>query len=230
MRACTVCGTENDDLAVVCSSCKSFLQAKVDNLNLFETLWGLMESPRTTFRKIALARHKNYAVLLSSLLGISLAYTLFWFRTMGPSFASLATLVGAGILLGPFLGVAFVFLFAGLMHRLAKIVGGNGTFRNTYAVASYAGAPIVYSLVFVFPIEIAIFGMYFFANNPPPLVISPVIYLVLLGMSFATFLWSLVLLIEGTIVAHQLSRGRAVLLSLLMMVLTGLVAFGLRYL
>lgn len=229
MRACTVCGTENNDLAVVCTSCKGFLQSKVDNLNLFETLWGLMESPRTTFRRIALARHKNYAVLLSSLLGVALLYTFFWYRTMGPSFTNLATLVGAGILVGPPCGVLFVLLFAGIMHRLALFVGGNGTFRNTYAVASYAGAPIVYSLVFVFPIEIAIFGMYFFANNPPPLVISPVIYLVLLGMSFATFLWSLVLLTEGTIVAHQLSRGRAIMLSVLMMGLTGLVAIGLRY-
>jgi hypothetical protein len=96
-------------------------------------------------------------------------------------------------------------------------------------VASYAGAAIVYSLVFVFPIEIAIFGMYFFANNPPPLVISPVIYLLLLGMSGASFLWSLALLVEGTIVAHQLSRGRAIILAVLMMVLTGFVAFGLRY-
>lgn len=229
MRSCTVCGAENEDLAVVCTSCKSFLQSKVDNLNLFETLWGLMENPRATFRRIALARHKNYAILLNCLLGVTLLYTFFWYRTMGPSFSSLATLISTGIVLGPPVGVLFVLLFAGIMHRLARLVGGNGSFRNTYAVASYAGAAIVYSLVFVFPIEIAIFGMYFFANNPPPLVISPVIYLLLLGMSGASFLWSLALLVEGTVVAHQLSRGRAVILSILMMALTGLVAFALRY-
>jgi len=229
MIACTVCGTRNDDLAVICSSCKSFLQTKIDNLNLFETLWGLMEAPRRTFRKIALARHKNYAVLLSSLLGIAMVYTLLWYKTMGPRFSDLAMLVGAGLIAGPPLGVLFVVLFSAVMQRMGHLLGGHGTFRNMYAVAAYASAPIGYSLVFVFPVEIAIFGMYFFANNPPPLVINPVVYLLLIGFDVAAFVWSSILLIEGTIVAHELSRGRAVILTLIMMGLLAAAAFGVRF-
>ncbi|HXX64954.1 MAG TPA: Yip1 family protein, partial [Bacteroidota bacterium] len=161
MISCSVCGAENDPLAVVCKSCKSFLQAKVDNLNLFETLWGLMESPGATFRRIALARHKNYVIFLSSLLGISVVYAAFWYMNLGVKFSNLAILVGGGLLIGPIVGQLFTLVFCLLMHRIGRLLGGSGSFRNMHAVTAYSSSPIAYSLVFVFPIEIAIFGIYF---------------------------------------------------------------------
>ena len=60
MITCSICGVQNDELAVLCSSCKSYLQSKVDSLNLFATIWQLIENPRAAFKKIVLARHKNY--------------------------------------------------------------------------------------------------------------------------------------------------------------------------
>ena len=80
----------------------------------------------------------------------------------------------------------------------------------------YASVPIVYSLVLVFPIEIAIFGPYFFSDNPPPLVIDPVAYIVLLGFDGAAVLWSLALLIEGTVVVNGFSRVKAAILAAIM--------------
>ena len=228
MISCSVCGAENDPLAVVCKSCKSFLQAKVDNLNLFETLWGLMESPGATFRRIALARHKNYVIFLSSLLGISVVYAAFWYMNLGVKFSNLAILVGGGLLIGPIVGQLFTLVFCLLMHRIGRLLGGSGSFRNMHAVTAYSSSPIAYSLVFVFPIEIAIFGIYFFANNPPPLVINPVAYVVLLGLDGAAVLWSWLLLIEGTIVANGFGRGKAVALSVIMLVVAALAAYGIR--
>ena len=83
MITCRVCGTENDDLAVVCRSCKSFVQGKVDTLNLFETMWGLLEAPSRTFKKIAIARTKNYILPLSALCGVAAAYAAFWAYQIG---------------------------------------------------------------------------------------------------------------------------------------------------
>ena len=230
MISCTVCGAQNDNLAVVCVACKSFLQTKVDNLNLFETLWGLLESPRGTFRRIALARHKNYSLLLSSFLGMGIIYTVFWYKNLGEKFSNLATLVGAGLIAGPFAGLLFVLVFSVLIHRIGRFLGGTGTFRNMHAVTAYASAPIVYAVIFVFPIEIAIFGTYFFGNNPPPLVINPVIYLVLIGFDLVAIVWSWVLLIEGTVVANGLSRGKAFRLTAVMMGMTALAAWGISLL
>ena len=100
MIRCSVCGHENDDLSVVCVACKSFLQAKVDTLDLFQTAWILIVSPRRAFKRIVISRHKNYGVLLTSLLGIAIAFTVFWFKNLGGHFSSLIALLGAGLILG----------------------------------------------------------------------------------------------------------------------------------
>jgi len=229
MIACTVCGAQNDDFAVVCASCKSFLQTKVDNLNLFETLWALMESPRAAFRRIALARNKNYVILLGSLLGIATVYAVIWLRTMGPQFPNLALLVGAGVLAGPPAGILLVLILSLVVHRTGRLLGGRGTFRNVRAVVTYAAVPVVYSLVLVFPAEIALFGTYFFSNNPPPLVINPVAYVVLLALDGAAVLWSLALLVEATGVVNGFGRWRAVIVACTVICLTSLAAFGIRH-
>jgi hypothetical protein len=204
MLRCSVCGAESDDLTVVCPSCKSFLQAKVDALNLFETAWGLMESPRATFRRIVLSRHKNYVVFLSALIGIALAFSWMWFKTLGPRFSDLATLVGTGIGLGIPLGIAAIVLLAALMRGTTRLVGGKGSYRSLFAVAAYAFLPVVFSLILVLPLELALFGIYFFDKNPPPFVINPVAYVVLLGFDCAAALWSVSLLAKGVSVATGL--------------------------
>lgn len=56
MINCPVCYSDNDELEIVCKSCRGFLQTKVDNINLFETLWGLIENPSKTFKNIAIAK------------------------------------------------------------------------------------------------------------------------------------------------------------------------------
>lgn len=228
MITCTVCGAQNDALAVICRSCKSFLQTKVDNLNLFETLWGLMETPGATFRRIALARHKNYTVLLCSLFGCALFFGAVWYRSMGGSFANLAMLVLSGAVAGPPLGTAFVVVVALLIRAAGKMLGGKGTFKNVFAATAYAASPVVYSLVLVFPIEIAIFGNYFFGNNPPPSVINPALYYVLIGLDGVAVLWSLVLLAAGVAVALGIPRAKGMVLAGGVAGLLGVAAYALR--
>src|SRR6059036_2490374 len=109
MITCSVCGQQNNELAVLCTSCQSYLQSKVENLNLFETIWQLIESPRSAFKRIVLAKHKNYVFVLSSLLGISMAFAMFWLKNLGPQFTNLPTLIGSGGFLGVPLGLTFVF-------------------------------------------------------------------------------------------------------------------------
>ncbi|HXX63872.1 MAG TPA: YIP1 family protein, partial [Bacteroidota bacterium] len=143
-------------------------------------------------------------------------------------FSNLAIIVGGGLLIGPIVGQLLTLLFSLLMHRIGRLLGGSGSFRNMHAVTAYSSSPIAYSLVFVFPVEIAIFGIYFFANNPPPLVINPVAYVVLLGLDGVAVLWSWLLFIEGTIVANGFGRGKAVALSVIMLVVAALAAYGIR--
>jgi len=230
MIRCPVCGHENGDFETVCASCKSYLQSKVDTLDLFSSIWGLIHSPRAAFRRIVLSRHKNYVVLLTALLGMAILYSVLWFRNMGRLFSNLFTVLLSGVVAGPPVGLAFAALFTIVMVRLGHLLGGKTTFRGMYAVVAYASVPILLTLVFVFPVEVAIFGLYLFDNNPPPLVINPVLYITLLGLDGLGVLWAWLLLIEGSIIANGFSRGRSVMLALGVFLLTACGAVAVRFL
>jgi len=113
---------------------------------------------------------------------------------------------------------------------VARMLGGSPSLRNMIAVVAYAGMPVVLALVFVVPVEIAVFGRYFFDNNPPPLVISPVIYVVLIGLHGAAWFWSWLLLVEGTVVAGTLGRLKSALAGLAIAGVTGCAAYVSRFL
>lgn len=221
MITCPVCGTSNDDLATTCVTCRGFVQAKVDTLNLFETMWRLMESPRRAFRQIVLARHKNYVLLLSSLLGVCVVFAFVWFRSLGAYFPNLFALLGLGLVAGPPVGIVFVLVASYLLQILARPLGGRGTARNMFSVIAYASIPVILTLGLVFPVEMAVFGQDFFGRNPPPLVINPVAYIVLLSLDGLAVVWSAFLLSEGITVGSGVVRSRSLVLTGVAIALAG---------
>jgi len=230
MITCSVCGQQNDDLEVLCVSCRSYLQSKVDNLNLFETVWQLVENPRAAFKKIVLARHKNYVFVLSPLLGISSAFAFFWLMNLGNRFANLLVLTGAGALLGIPLGVAFVLLVGAVVSNAIRLLGGKGSQKNSRAVVAYAGMPVVLSLVAIFPLEVAIFGIDFFGTNPPPLVIDPFAYVGLLAFDALAALWSVLLLYKGVNVLSGFGNVKTFAVTLVVPLLLAVFLFGIKVL
>jgi hypothetical protein len=223
MKLCPICGAENDEFAFVCVSCKGFIQSKVDTLDLFHTIWSLFESPSATFRRIGLARVKNYVIPLAIGFGLALVYLLFWNANLGAVSRQLTTILGLGLLVGPFLGILLLALLAFAFARLAPRMKGKITFRNAFAVLAYAAVPVVLTLVVVFPIELGIFGIYLFDNNPPPIVYNPAAYLVLVGIDGLAAVWSLVLVGIGMRAVAGVSR----LWSMVMVVLCAAVIGGL---
>jgi len=79
MITCPVCGTRNHHLTIVCGSCGGFIQGRVENLDLFSTIWKLIERPRAAFLSISLSRYKNYSTIVPSVAGIGLVFAFFWF-------------------------------------------------------------------------------------------------------------------------------------------------------
>lgn len=216
---CSVCGAENSGLSLICDSCKSFLQSKVDTLDFFSTLRALIEAPQSTFRQIARATHKNYVLLLGSLFGVAWIFALFWLTGVTDRTSELLFfLLLRGAVVGPFLGVAGILLMSTLALVVGRSLGGGATFRNTFAVLSYSTAPIVMSLCFAFPVKIAVFGRDFFGMNPPPMVVHPSIYKLLIGFDILTLLWSILLLIEGISVSNEISRVRGFVIVLAVLV------------
>ncbi len=123
-------------------------------------------------------------------------------------------------------GIILVLLFAWVLMMLGRLAGGKASFRNMRAVTAYAFVPVIASLVCIFPLEMAIFGRYFFDANPPPMVMNPLVYLALLGFDAAAVLWSFVLLVIGTEVAAGIHRVRSIVVCLAVPALVALLIFG----
>lgn len=217
MIRCPVCSHENDDFAITCTQCKGFLQNRVPNLNFFETVWGILESPRKTFRTIALAEHKNYSLVLFSLFGISLSFTLIWYLKLGERFTTLLDLIITALLIGPGVGLAACALILLPFVLFVRLMGGKATVRTSLGMLAYSLTPIVLSLFFVLPIELLTFGMYLFTSNPHPYVLKPVSYVVLVGFDAVVVVWSMVLMVVGGVVTHGLSLVKSIATVVLML-------------
>jgi hypothetical protein len=222
MIICTVCGESNEDLAITCTKCHSFLQAKVDTVDLFATIWGLIESPGRTLRKIVLAKHKNYAIVLLMLLGIAMTLALVSYLELGRKLPY-GVLIGIGVAAGAPLGIVFGFVASSLVKAIARILGGKGSQRNLRSILAFAAVPIIFLLVIVYPLQFGIFGKFLFDHNPPPWVYEPTIYYILLTLSGLALLWAIVLYGMGVAIACSFTKWKGMIAAL---ILTGLVVGG----
>ncbi len=210
MMQCPVCQAPNEEFAIICRSCGGYLQNRVPNLDLFETMWSVFESPVKAFRRIGLAEHKNYAILLYGVFGIACAFVLLWLFRWGEFFDSLLTLIAWGTVIGAVLGVVLHPIAAGTHWIVTKALGSRRGYREALGVTAYALSPVVLSVVLILPIELLTFGIYLFTSNPHPYALNPVSYVVLTGLDGAAGIWSIALLTIGTRIAHSLTIGRAV--------------------
>jgi hypothetical protein len=224
MIICSVCQTENDQFASICKKCGGFLQNRIPNLDLFDVLWKIIETPRNAFRLIIRAEHKNYALFLYTLSGIAVTFAGFWHFKLGNRFENILLIIFPAILIGLLIGIALCPIASSLHWGLSNILGNKSSFRNSLGITSYSLLPIVLSLLFVLPIELLTFGMYFFTFNPPPITIKPISYMLLIGLDVALAVWSWVLLIIGTTVGGQISLWKSILISA---IVYGLLAVGL---
>ena len=228
MITCSVCQTENDEFSIVCKKCGGFLQNRVPNLDLFEVLWKMIESPRNAFRKIILADHKNYALFLYSLTGIAITFAGFSYFKLGDRIENILLIIFLGILIGIPFGLVLCPIVTSLHWCLTKLLGTRASFRNSLGITSYSLTPVIISMVVVLPVELLTFGMYFFTFNPPPITIKPISYLLLIGLDVVLTIWAWFLMVIGTNVGNQISVWKSILVSSLVygFILWGIVMWG----
>jgi hypothetical protein len=109
---------------------------------------------------------------------------------------------------GPFIGIGLLFVMSVVLQRATRMFGGHATRRNLWAALSYATMPMAFSLVFIVPLQLAIFGLVFFGTNPPPSFVRPTEYYLLLGLKGAAVLWTLFLMVQATMSANGFERNR----------------------
>ena len=225
MLNCPVCQAENDQYATVCTKCGGFLQNRIPNLDLFDIVWKIIESPRKAFHVITLAEHKNYALFLYVLTGITATFAGFWYFALGDRIGNILVIIFLATLIGVPVGILLCPLTSLVHWGMVKILGKNASIRTSLGTTSYALVPIIMSLILIMPIELLTFGSYLFTLNPPPITIKPVSYIVLLGLDGLLLGWSFLLQIIGTSIGSQLSLWKSILVSL---VVYGVMVYGLK--
>lgn len=228
MIHCPVCNAPNHHLRVTCSACGSFIQQKVDNINLFEMLWKMIETPQKAFRSVALSKHKNYALSIGAGSGFGIAFFFFWIMKVGEFTDQFINILIAGLAIGPPLGVVFLLVSTIIEKIIFRIGGEKASFRDMFAITAYSFTPLMYSAIFILPLELITFGIYLFTRSPGVLQIKPISAIFLFGLDGVCVLWTVILNIIGMKMLYQSNWMKTILLVLLsLIVMTGLILFAL---
>lgn len=188
-------------------------------------VWMLVEYPGKALKKIVLAEHKNYVLMIATFFGISVGFGLYWFAQAGNNYENIAHLILAASATGLVLGIPLFLMMSGMAYALMSLLGGKGSWRNTYAVVGWGLFPFTFASAVVLPIELAAFGLLFFSNNPHPFEVKPAVYAVLIGMDGLLALWSFVVGAKGLSLAHGVGLGKSIAVLLVVAALSLTVLF-----
>ncbi|MEW6060547.1 MAG: Yip1 family protein [Bacteroidota bacterium] len=191
-------------------------------LDFFATLWLIVETPTDAFKKIILAEHKNYVLFLGMFLGIASAFALMWAKKSGDNFDNLFPVLLVGTFLGLSICIPLFYLLTGVVYGLSKVFGGKGNFRETYGVIGWSLVPIMLSVVFILPLELATLGLLMFSTNPNAYEVKPMVTSVLLGLDGLFAAWSILLAAIGVAMSHRIN---IVLGGLIVLVGSSVVAY-----
>jgi hypothetical protein len=124
---------------------------------------------------------------------------------------------------GSFYALAVYFLGGGLLFGSARRFGSLGSYRRARHVLALSTAPLVLSLVTLWPIRIAIYGEWFFRTGGSDYGTGDRIFNVLVAGVFA---WCAVLLLIGIRAVHGWSWGRSLATFGLAALLPALIVIG----
>jgi len=195
---CNNCKKENAFYLLICSNCNSFLRSKIPNIDLWETIGKLVESPLQAFNKIIQAENKNFVVTLMIIVCVKLSIvTMITYNAFYSVNGIPITFLNA-ILLGGVPSIVLLLFFSLIITFSNKLFGIENRFKDNFAIYIFSFIPLIGGMVVLTPIQFALFGEYWFTFNPSPLIMKPTPSLILLIIEGLQFLWSCVLFIVGT--------------------------------
>ena len=108
-------------------------------------------------------------------------------------------------LVGSIQGFFSYFVIGWFLHRGAKALGSQGTYRRARNVLAFAAAPIALSLV-LWPVKLALYGGDWFRTGGRDTGLAGAVFDLL---TYAFFAWALVLLVVGVRSVHGWTWARA---------------------
>lgn len=227
-QQCLVCNHMNDVLALTCEHCGAFLRDRVPGVNLFSTLYGLLLSPKETLLRIARSEQKNYTVTLFAFTGPSMAIYIFMIGYIGISEIPFPTLLFATYIIGPVVGIAFLFITMSVMRSISRSWTARPSRSMSAVILAYACSPLCVMSLIIVPIQLGIFGSGMLSTNPTPYSYKPLEFWSLAGFHLLSITIAIMLAVKGfelfqPKLSHRvLAVGGSFLFLALLIVLSGL--------
>jgi hypothetical protein len=190
---CSNCSDENPPYAYTCKNCNSFLRERVFNIDLWNVIGLMIEAPKKAFELIIFSEHKNYITFLLIFIAIKLLIntrfiSLISLGTFNPSTSLyLSYLIVLGILL------VYLILFSICFTLINRSLQISTRLWDNFALLTYSLLPNVFGIIFLFIIELVVFGEYLFSINPTPFVIKGIIAYIFAGAELLLIIWSVLL-------------------------------------
>jgi hypothetical protein len=191
---CRSCETENSLYRLTCRNCSAYLRVRIFNVDLWDILTKLIESPTLAFTRIIQAEHKNFIFFILILtvvkLSINSVFMSLWISGNDFYFGNILVIysINAGILL---LAILLVTLF---FYYFMKNKGNKTRFIDDISIVTYSLIPYILGLILLFPVELILFGNTVFSVNPHPFMIKENFAYVMLSFEMLFLLWSVFLL------------------------------------
>lgn len=197
---CPNCKAENAYFKSVCSSCNSYLRDKIYNIDLWNIISLLIENPSKAFQKIIYSEHKNFIIFIILFTSVKVLITSRFVSMISLGQFSTITALPVSFLMILAVWVIYLILFTFLLKIFLKFDDINTRFKDNLAIIVYAQLPVVFALIFLFPIELIVFGDYIFSVNPSPFVIKEFTAYILAGFEIILIGWSVFLFLKAIVV------------------------------
>jgi hypothetical protein len=190
---CSNCSAENPPYAYTCKNCNSFLRERVFNIDLWKVMGLLIESPKKAMEMIVFSEHKNFIIFILIIIAVKMLVntrfiSLISLGSFNPSASLyLSYLIVFGIVL------VYLVLFSICFTSLNKLLQITTRFMDNFALLTYSLLPNVFGIIFLFIIELVVFGEYLFSINPTPFVIKGITAYIFAGAEIFLIVWSILL-------------------------------------
>lgn len=212
---CNNCGEENPFYRLTCKKCNSFLRARIPNIDLFQTIAGIFESPVKTFDSIIQADHKNFVIWLTLIMSIKFMLVSFQVKNALFNKGYPEILLFTNV-------VTFIIIFSAIVTMAALVItllnnalGLKTRFKDNYSLYIYSFIPQMLAAVILFPVELALYREYWFTFNPSPLIVKPTVTYLLFIIEGIMLVWSLILFAFATY-SQSRSKIYSVIIGLIM--------------
>lgn len=191
---CNSCNSSNPLYAYTCSNCNAFLRSKISNIDFWSVLSRLIESPVRAAEIIIQSDHKNF---ISIVLFLSATKLVLNFWILNNAFSIDESLSG-NFILSMSIGLLFFIIGIVLISLLFTIVTHQMKIKTRFidnlALYTYSLLPLTATLLVLSPVQIALFGFYWFTFNPSPIIIKELASYVIIFIEVLFIVWSIILI------------------------------------